>query len=207
MRPAAAPSAAPLVARMADLALGFTALGWVVRALLSGEALTPVGAALACLNLVVGVLFVLRRFAVRAASVRDSILCLLSVPSSAVLLALAPAPELWPWVARGVFVGGAGFAVVSLLVLGRSFGVLPAFRGLVQAGPYRLVRHPIYLGELVMVLGCAWAARSAAGAVVATLALGLVVLRIRIEERHLSRNEEYRAYRQRARFRLVPGLW
>jgi protein-S-isoprenylcysteine O-methyltransferase Ste14 len=207
MSPATAPSSAPLVARVADLALGLTALGWVVREVVSARPLTLVSATLGCVNLVVGMLFVLRRPAARVAPALDSALCLVSVPSSGVLLALAPAPELWPWGARGAFLGGAIVAVGSLLILGRSFGVLPAIRGLVQAGPYRLVRHPIYLGELVMVLGCALATRSAAGYATAALALGLVIMRIRIEERLLSQSHAYREYQARARFRLLPGLW
>ena len=195
------------VTRVADAALGLTALGWVARDLWSARAFTLVGATLAGVNLVVGLLFLLRRRAERMAPMLDSALCLASVPVSAVLLALAPPPELWPWAGRGVFLGGAIVAVGSLLMLGRSFGVLPAIRGLVQAGPYRLVRHPIYLGELGMVLGGALAVRSAAGWAVAALGLGLVVVRIHIEERLLATTEPYRAYRARVRFRLVPGLW
>ena len=43
---------------------------------------------------------------------------------------------------------GVVFTVWALWCLGRSFGVAPADRGLVQCGPNRLVRHTMYLGEL-----------------------------------------------------------
>ena len=42
---------------------------------------------------------------------------------------------------------------VAKVVLGRSFGLLPAQRGLVTAGPYRIVRHPIYFGYLIGHIG------------------------------------------------------
>ncbi|HEU4942388.1 MAG TPA: methyltransferase, partial [Gaiellaceae bacterium] len=42
---------------------------------------------------------------------------------------------------------------VSFLALGRCFGLLPEARGLVTRGPYRLVRHPVYLGEFAAVGG------------------------------------------------------
>jgi protein-S-isoprenylcysteine O-methyltransferase Ste14 len=197
----------PLVARIADATLGLTAFGWAAREVVSGRALTLVGATLAGVNLAVGLLFLLRRPPERSAGAGASALCLVSVGSSGVVLAFAPAPELWSWAARGTFVGGAIVAVGSLLVLGRSFGVLPAMRGLVRAGPYRLVRHPAYLGELAMVLGAALAACSPAGWGAAALGLALGVVRIVIEERLLATSEAYRAYQLDVRFRLLPGLW
>lgn len=48
---------------------------------------------------------------------------------------------------------GMGFTVYALWVLGRSFGVAPQARTLVQTGPYRMIRHPLYTGEIVSLLG------------------------------------------------------
>src|SRR5438093_6767341 len=48
----------------------------------------------------------------------------------------------------GVFLGAFGY-----LALGRSFGLVPADRGLVTSGIYRVVRHPLYASYLVAELG------------------------------------------------------
>ena len=60
-----------------------------------------------------------------------------------------------PLLAAGdaVAVCGCLWQLASVLVLGRCFGILPEARGLVRRGPYRLVRHPVYLGEITAVTG------------------------------------------------------
>ncbi|MCP3960250.1 MAG: hypothetical protein GY719_20600 [bacterium] len=95
----------------------------------------------------------------------------------------------------------------TFLCLGRSFAILPALRGVVVRGSYRLVRHPAYAGELLMIAGCV-VARPVAGSVAALLlAVPLVALRIRAEEELLMSRERYRSYAEQVRWRLVPGVW
>src|SRR5207253_4977738 len=55
--------------------------------------------------------------------------------------------------ASAVVVCGTLFAIWSLATLGRCFGLFPEVRGLVLSGPYRLIRHPVYLGEIVSAFG------------------------------------------------------
>jgi hypothetical protein len=104
----------------------------------------------------------------------------------------------------GLALFGMGLVFWSLLALGRSFGLAPADRGLVQRGPYRLVRHPMYLGELV------YQAARVAGAF-SWLRFGLLVglgalliIRILREERLIA---GYVDYTQWTRWRLLPGVW
>ena len=52
-----------------------------------------------------------------------------------------------------LLIAGNGLAISSLACLGRSFGILPEARALVTRGPYRWVRHPVYLGEIVAATG------------------------------------------------------
>ena len=78
-----------------------------------------------------------------------------------------------------------------------------------QGGPYRLVRHPVYLGYLLAALGLALGYRSAWGAVALLLVLVPAVLwRIHVEEQLLSARFglPFREYAARTK-RLIPGVW
>ncbi len=102
---------------------------------------------------------------------------------------------------------GTAFEVYGKAALGRSFGIVPANRGVIVGGPYRIVRHPIYLGYLVTHAGFLlsnWSVRNLAiyGAVYV-----FQVLRILSEERFLGQDEGYRAYLERVRYRLIPGIF
>jgi protein-S-isoprenylcysteine O-methyltransferase Ste14 len=97
--------------------------------------------------------------------------------------------------------------ICGKVTLGRSFGIVAANRGVVQSGPYLVVRHPIYVGYLVSHVAFLAAYPSAAN-----LAIGLtsdiaLVARALIEERTLVRDESYRMYCQRVAWHFVPGVF
>ena len=110
---------------------------------------------------------------------------------------------------------GATLQMLSMLwqftakvFLGRSFGLLPAQRGLVVGGPYRFVRHPIYFGYLIAHIGFLLANFSWRNAGVLALLYVAQVIRIRREESVLEAdNGEYRLYQQRVRWRLFPFVY
>ena len=92
----------------------------------------------------------------------------------------------------------------SLTTLGRSFGIVPADRGLVQHGPYRFVRHPIYAFEALFFLGFLMAVPTLRSGLIIAVFLTLQVVRILREERIL---KGYGEYRQQVRWRILPGVW
>jgi protein-S-isoprenylcysteine O-methyltransferase Ste14 len=93
------------------------------------------------------------------------------------------------------------------LSLGRSFGLIPANRGIVSTGLYKVVRHPIYLGYLVTHFAFA-AANPTMWNVAMLVAADLALMaRAVCEEETLSRDEAYRAYQTRVRWRVVPGVF
>src|SRR6478735_8770831 len=126
-----------------------------------------------------------------------------------ILIGLAGSSGSGTLLVAGDLMLGAGllFAIASVAFLGRCFGVLPDVRGLVTRGPYRLVRHPLYLGELTAALGIVLGAQRWAPALAAWLVcLGLQLVRTTYEERSLrAQFPEYAPYADRTK-RLIPGL-
>jgi protein-S-isoprenylcysteine O-methyltransferase Ste14 len=102
---------------------------------------------------------------------------------------------------------GVAIAFVSLAVLGRSFGLVAADRGLKTRGPYRLVRHPAYAGYLLCY--AAYTAENPTARNLALLLLSTVfqLVRINEEERVLASDVRYASYRRAVRSRLVPFLY
>ena len=101
---------------------------------------------------------------------------------------------------------GVALTQVARVYMGRSFGVLPANRGIVSKGPFRWVRHPIYLGWLILSIGYAMSYPNARNLMPIVATLPFMVWRIEQEEAHLSADREYRRYMSRVRYRLCPGV-
>ena len=91
-----------------------------------------------------------------------------------------------------------------MLSLRRSFGIVPANRGIRTRGLYNLVRHPLYASELLVVLGIALVNPSAWNLGLFVCACVLQGLRAAAEERFLSVDPAYREYCARVKYRLIP---
>jgi protein-S-isoprenylcysteine O-methyltransferase Ste14 len=78
----------------------------------------------------------------------------------------------------------------------------------VSTGPYAWVRHPMYVGALVMLLGMPIALGSWWGALIMVVVLAVLVWRLLDEEAFLARNlPGYVEYQQKVRYRLIPWVW
>ena len=78
----------------------------------------------------------------------------------------------------------------------------------ISTGPYALVRHPMYAGGLVMLLGIPIALGSWWGLLVIVAMIPALIWRLIDEERFLARNlPGYAEYQRRLRYRLIPMIW
>lgn len=113
------------------------------------------------------------------------------------------------FVPLGEIVQLAGICVIvpAVLSLWRSFGIVPANRGIRQNGLYRFVRHPLYAGEIIFLTGVVIAHPSLANILVWALDCVLQLWRARLEEKFLSADPVYRSYCERTRYRLVPLIY
>ncbi len=103
---------------------------------------------------------------------------------------------------------GMLWAIYSLSYLRMRFSIVPEARGLVTIGPYWLVRHPIYLGEIVAAIGLVLPTLLTAHLAVLIAFVALQVARTVYEERVLRQvfPAEYETYSRRVR-RLIPFVF
>jgi protein-S-isoprenylcysteine O-methyltransferase Ste14 len=151
----------------------------------------------------------------RAPAVQDRSL----VSSAAVAIAYAypyaevaylrwvPGDPAWPVAGLVLETVAACLSFTSLLSLGRWFGVRPALRGLTTSGPYRFVRHPMYLAYVIADVGVNLQEWNAGAALLVIAGWLSLLYRIHAEERVLSQDAGWPAYAASVRYRVFPGLW
>jgi protein-S-isoprenylcysteine O-methyltransferase Ste14 len=106
-----------------------------------------------------------------------------------------------------IMLSSMAFTVAALGALGKSFSIIPQVRKLVVRGPYRIVRHPMYVGEIACLLGSTLAGVSIAKILVFLLMLGCQVYRSIQEEKLLTTAfPEYADYAAKTA-RFFPGLF
>jgi protein-S-isoprenylcysteine O-methyltransferase Ste14 len=109
-------------------------------------------------------------------------------------------------VSGALVITGTTLAIVVLCHLGRAFSVLPEARTLVTTGPYRLVRHPLYVCEAIATMGMVLVNPTPFCLALYVLHLCLQLIRTAYEEKVLrSAFPEYGQYRQRVP-RFIPRL-
>lgn len=106
-----------------------------------------------------------------------------------------------------LMLAGVCVNISAKLALWRSFGLAAANRGVRAGGPYRLVRHPMYLGYFITEVGFLLGNPSASNIAICAVTWSAQLLRIGEEEKFLLNDQSYRDLVQRVRFRLLPGLY
>lgn len=112
-----------------------------------------------------------------------------------------------PWIGGMMMFAGLLISVSAKICLNRSFGIVAANRGVKHSGPYRVVRHPMYLGYFISHIGFVLTNLSWWNVTVYAVTWIGLLLRIEAEESFLNRDDCYGEYSRSVRYRLIPGLY
>lgn len=128
-------------------------------------------------------------------------------PLTIVLLPRAAAGPVMASVSHAIILAATLASIWTVIWLGRNFSILPQARALVTGGPYRFVRHPLYVAEFVALFGLAWQFALPWSLLLWAFAAAAQFPRMYFEERVLSETfAGYRAYATRTA-RLLPGVY
>jgi protein-S-isoprenylcysteine O-methyltransferase Ste14 len=158
-------------------------------------------------SLVVVLTILRRRARIVDRSVPAAVVTALSLAGPA-LLRTAQGPGLVPDLVTAV-ASAIGLIVIiaGKITLGRSFGIAPANRGVVVAGPYTFVRHPIYFGYLITHVAFACAHPTPRNVLTLVVTDAALMIRALYEERVLARDDRYQTYCRRVAWHVVPGVF
>ena len=118
-----------------------------------------------------------------------------------------PGSSLWPEGGMVLITAGALLSIVSLWTLGRRFGIRPALRGLAVDGPYRIVRHPMYLSYVLSDVGYNLQECNLGTTALVLMGWIAMVYRIESEERVMAHHPHWGGYTDAVCYRLLPGIW
>lgn len=111
-----------------------------------------------------------------------------------------------PTIGGALMFVGLMIAIAAKVCLNRSFGIVAANRGVKSEGPYRLVRHPMYLGYIVTHVGFLLVHFSLINALICGITWIALALRIQAEENFLNQDRAYRDYSAAVRYQVIPGI-
>ena len=107
----------------------------------------------------------------------------------------------------GLAVAGNAVQLAAKLFLRRSFGIAPANRGIKTGGMYKIVRHPMYAGYLLVHIGILLLMPTALNFTIYAISWWAQILRLLAEERLLGEDPAYREFCTKTRWRLIPGIF
>lgn len=137
----------------------------------------------------------------------DWALCLTAVSLPLMVVPVPAGTLIPPQAATALMLAGLVMQIAAKMALWRSFGIVPANRGVKTGGPYRLLRHPMYAGYMITHVGFLLGFPSLQNALLYGAAFAVQVGRIIREEAILEKDPHYRIYAGRVRYRIVPGIF
>lgn len=159
------------------------------------------------MNAVIGLLIIFRKPISKMGSLTSKMISLPTVILGGLAFKLAKPEYLWlPFIGILFFIG-LFFTLISFIFLGRNFSIFPGLRSIVSIGTYRIIRHPGYLGELIMTFACTISQITILNNVVFIVFLLSLIFRIKEEEKLLSESCDYLRYKEKVKWRLFPYLW
>jgi protein-S-isoprenylcysteine O-methyltransferase Ste14 len=170
---------------------------------------TNLEAALLVISESLGVFLILTRRSATTVSTRpfDWALSLMAI-NAPLLVAPAAASAFMPLqIATTLMFAGMIVQISAKIALWRSFGLVPANRGIKTKGPYSIVRHPMYAGYTLTHIGFLLGFPSFQNSLLYFAAFLIEVARLFREELILNQDPLYSAYAARVRYRLFPGVF
>ena len=166
-------------------------------------------AALLVISESLGVFLILTRRFSKIVSTRpfDWALSLIAVNAPLLAVPAAASAFIPSQIASALMFAGMVIQISAKSALWRSYGLVPANRGVKTGGPYYFVRHPMYAGYTVIHIGFLLGFPSLQNLLLYLTTFLIEVARLMREELVLNNDPVYRDYAARVRYRLLPGIF
>jgi protein-S-isoprenylcysteine O-methyltransferase Ste14 len=133
--------------------------------------------------------------------------CILSFFSGLFFIKSLPMQESIVAVAEVINSIGIVVGIAAFVSLGRSFGIVPAVRKVKTRGIYRIVRHPMFVSDILFKIPVVLKYFTIYNCVIFLVSLVLYIIRAGYEEEILSQTEEYQQYQREVKYRFIPFVY